>query len=283
MTIEIKSYALRKLGLLLVISSAVFGFSPMGNSLAASSDWQDIGGGKARMVAVLSPDDGKISGTIEIKLNKGWKTYWRSPGNNGIPPQLSFSGSTGYLHSRVQLPAPHIIKVDDTEVVGYKNNVNFVFDGSMLSSSPKNKIHLDIFLGVCEQICIPVQASFEIPLTELNRSDPLGSGLVEFAQQELPQKPGYFSNIEHISVEDNQLRISAKIPAEAGNDTRLFVEGPPQWRLAPASLFEVSAKGTATFLLDLSQVPKDADIAAEELRYTLVAGNHSVEEWRRAK
>lgn len=233
------------------------------------------------MIAVLAPDTGKISGVVEIKLNPGWKTYWRSPGNSGIPPQLSFAGSKGYQHDKVHLPAPQQMKIEESEVVGYKSDVSFVFDGEMLSSDPDNKIRLEMFLGVCEQICIPAQANFEIPISKLNRSDPVSGGFINLARASLPGKPTADAGIDRVNFSRRNLQIFANIPS---NDAplSLFVEGPPEWRLAPASLVRINGR-LAEFKLDLSQVPPEADIAKEELRYTLVSGNRSVEQWKKAE
>lgn len=251
------------------------------SSNAASTQWQDIGGGQARMIAVLAPDTGKISGVVEIKLNPGWKTYWRSPGDSGIPPQLSFDGSKGYQHDTVHLPAPQQMKIEQSEVVGYKSDVSFVFDGAMLSFDPDNNIKLEMFLGVCEQICIPAQANFEIPLAKLSRSDPVSGGFINLARESLPGKPTSDASIDRVNFSQRNLQIFANIPSTE-EPLSLFVEGPPEWRLAPASLVRINGR-LAEFKVDLSQVPLEADIAKEELRYTLVSGNRSVEQWKKAE
>ncbi|MFK5978556.1 MAG: protein-disulfide reductase DsbD family protein [Rhizobiaceae bacterium] len=251
------------------------------SSVAASTDWQDIGGGEARMIAVLAPDTGKISGAIEIRLNPGWKTYWRAPGDSGIPPQLSFAGSKGYKHDAVHLPTPQQMKIQESQVVGYKSDVSFVFDGTMLSFDPENNIRLEMFLGVCEKICIPAQANFEIPMSKLNRSDPVSNGFINLARENLPGKPTAEVGIERVNFSRRNLQIFANIPS-AEKPLSLFVEGPPEWRLAPASLVRINGR-LAEFILDLSQVPPEADIAKKKLRYTLVSGNHSVEQWKKAE
>lgn len=250
-----------------------------GSAEAASTDWQDIGGGKARMIAILAPDSGKVSGVVEIKLNAGWKTYWRSPGDSGIPPQMSFDGSKGYVQGEVFLPAPQKIKIDESVVVGYKSDVGFVFEGQMPSFDPANTIELEMFLGVCEQICIPAQASFKIPLSALNHSDPVSASLIAMARQSLPRKPSAESGIQRVVFSPRNLQIFANIPS-SHTPPNLFVEGPPQWRLAPASLVRRKG-GIAEFSLNLSQVPAKANITSEALRYTLVGENHSVEQWKK--
>ena len=43
---------------------------------------------------------------VEIRLDAGWKTYWRDPGDSGVPPTFDFSGSDNVKSVTVQWPAP---------------------------------------------------------------------------------------------------------------------------------------------------------------------------------
>ena len=51
-------------------------------------------GAKLRLIAQTSFDGKSFDAGLQIELEPGWKTYWRSPGSSGLPPQFSFSGST---------------------------------------------------------------------------------------------------------------------------------------------------------------------------------------------
>ena len=77
----------------LCLAAMLVAFAPA-DAWSASSDWEDLGGGKARLVAELDPVSGEIHGVVEFDLDEGWKTYWRQPGGSGIPPEFDF-------------PAPH--------------------------------------------------------------------------------------------------------------------------------------------------------------------------------
>jgi DsbC/DsbD-like thiol-disulfide interchange protein len=43
---------------------------------------------------------------IQIKLDPGWDTYWRTPGDSGVPPQFDFTGSENIKSVKVLWPAP---------------------------------------------------------------------------------------------------------------------------------------------------------------------------------
>ncbi|MCU0789500.1 MAG: hypothetical protein MUE79_00385, partial [Nitratireductor sp.] len=87
---------------------------------AAMTQWQDIGGGQARLLAVENADTQMVSGVLEIELKEGWKTYWRQPGSSGIPPQMDFSRSSNFVAGDVRIPAPQVLSAGDTHFAGYK-------------------------------------------------------------------------------------------------------------------------------------------------------------------
>ncbi len=62
---------------------------------------------------------------IEIKLQPGWKTYWRYPGDSGVPPQFDFAGSENLASAEVLYPAPHSFKDEAGTSIGYKETVVF--------------------------------------------------------------------------------------------------------------------------------------------------------------
>ena len=76
-----------------------------------------IAGGKAGTEALRAG--------IEIKVAPGWHTYWRYPGDSGVPPRFSFSGSDNVAAVKVSYPAPHAITDETGTTIGYSDNVDF--------------------------------------------------------------------------------------------------------------------------------------------------------------
>ena len=62
-----------------------------------------------------------MRGGIEIKLQPGWKTYWRYPGDSGVPPRFDFSGSDNLGRAKVLYPAPHLFTDETGNSLGYKD------------------------------------------------------------------------------------------------------------------------------------------------------------------
>ncbi len=245
------------------------------NTQAASSEWQDLGGGKVRLLAHLDPTTNKVSGAIEIILDKGWSTYWRYPGSSGIPPQFDFSKSFAFSLGSVQFPTPKLITQEYGSYAGYKNKIMFPFVGELLATGSA-EINLNLLIGVCSEVCIPATAQLSIKNSQLLQSDPQVIKAVSFAKIAVP----VIKNAEDIlisreQINENTLYIKTKHKKSYGKPS-MFVEGPADWYLTPAELVS-QEENFAVFKLDVSRAPKGTHIFAHKLRYTIVTGSSGIE------
>ncbi len=245
-----------------------------GPAAAAMSEWQDMGGGRARLVAGLDPASNTVAAAVEIELKDGWKTYWRQPGASGIPPILDFSRSAGFEAGEVQLPAPKVLAAGDAHFAGYKGRTAYYFEGKALGADAV--IRLDLMAGVCEEICIPAQASFEMPVAALMASDPKAAILLEMARSQLPGEahPG-FGVTRFDTHADWSLEVEARL--RDGAKPELFVEGPQGWYFPMAELVSHGG-GMAVFRIGAPERPQGAEDAGR-LRFTLADGSGAVEQW----
>ncbi|MCB1385763.1 MAG: hypothetical protein KDJ80_07460 [Nitratireductor sp.] len=179
-------------------------------ALAAASDWQDLGGGKARLIAAKDPVSGALDGVIEVRLDDGWKTYWRSPGSSGIAPEFDFSASRGSFVDHVNFPVPQHISAGEDRFYGYRGTVLFTFSG--MAEMPDNELSLDMLIGVCEEICIPASAHLAIRADALDRSDPLAGRLVTMARSFLPEPAD--DRLKAVSAHRADDRIVVEIEGE---------------------------------------------------------------------
>lgn len=120
---------------------------------------------------------------VLVELEPGWKTYWRMPGDSGVPPEFSWSTSLP-ARVEVQFPAPSRHVDSSGEAVGYEGQV--LFPVTVTPDKPGGlDLSLDLFFGVCKDVCIPAQAQASITLGTAER-DPLGSVRVEAARAAVP-------------------------------------------------------------------------------------------------
>ena len=104
--------------------------------------------------------DGLYKAALEIRLASGWKTYWRAPGESGFPPEFDFSGSRNLQNVEIIWPAPMLFGLQDMWYIGYSNYV--VLPLLVQPADPQSLVELEVqaSLGVCKDICIPVDLSF---------------------------------------------------------------------------------------------------------------------------
>ena len=131
---------------------------------AAATDWQELEPGtRIRLIAseVLRPDGTTLVG-LELEMPASTKTYWRVPGETGIPARFDMSGSAGISVHQVHWPYPQIdVTAGYTDFVYYGPTV---LPLELSVSGEATLLELAVTLGVCSDICMPVDARFELPL-----------------------------------------------------------------------------------------------------------------------
>src|SRR6202008_3899573 len=104
-----------------------------------------------------------LLGGIAIQLQPGWKTYWRTPGDSGVPPRFDFSKSDNVEAVTVLWPAPQ--KFDDGAggvSLGYKQQVVLPLRIVAKNNDKPVTLRASISYAVCDKICIPVEAASEL-------------------------------------------------------------------------------------------------------------------------
>lgn len=101
---------------------------------------------------------------IYITMQKGWKTYWRVPGDGGVPPSFDWAGSENVETIKVMMPLPHRFIDENGEGIGYKTEVVFPVDVKPKDPAKPTRLSLKMFYAVCNDICVPVQAEVKIDI-----------------------------------------------------------------------------------------------------------------------
>lgn len=124
-------------------------------------------------------------GGVEIELDHGWKTYWRLPGDAGIPPQFDWSKSKNLKSVELLWPAPRRFVDAGGEAIGYKDRV--VFPLNIMPDNPDGPVVLDLslFFGVCQNICIPGNGELT---AKTGRADPVAAALIASYAARVPVK-----------------------------------------------------------------------------------------------
>src|SRR5881396_1464808 len=118
-----------------------------------SSPWQRDTHSAVRLLAG-SRSGAVLLGGIAFQLQPGWKTYWRTPGDSGVPPRFDFSKSENVESVTVLWPAP--LKFDDGaggHSLGYHNTFVLPLRIVLKSADKPVTLRADISYAVCEKLC----------------------------------------------------------------------------------------------------------------------------------
>ncbi|KAJ56126.1 hypothetical protein ACMU_10245 [Actibacterium mucosum KCTC 23349] len=109
--------------------------------------------------------DGSVMAGLRLTLEPGWKTYWRAPGDAGIPPQFDFSGSDNLRAMRVFWPRPEVQDQNGMRTLGYSDVVVLPITFVPRNSGQPLRLRGALELGVCQDVCVPVslQVAGQLP------------------------------------------------------------------------------------------------------------------------
>ena len=125
-----------------------------------STDWAQGAKSQARLIAA-----GAGLAGFEIKLAPGAITYWRDPGDAGLPPTLDFSGSENVASVETKFPAPkRITEADGGEAFGYDGGVIFPLLVKPGDPAKPVTLRLNADFAVCEKVCVPAKARLSLTL-----------------------------------------------------------------------------------------------------------------------
>ncbi|MEL6644513.1 MAG: protein-disulfide reductase DsbD domain-containing protein [Pseudomonadota bacterium] len=101
---------------------------------------------------------------IELRLAPGWKTYWRSPGEGGIPPDFDWSGSQNVAMIQPHWPVPEVYWQNGLRSIGYQSVVTVPILVMPDVAGGEISLSGDMRIGVCEEVCVPVTLRIEAVL-----------------------------------------------------------------------------------------------------------------------
>ena len=108
---------------------------------------------------------------VEIELEEGWKTYWRMPGESGIPPEFDWKRSDNAGAITVLYPLPHRFTDASGDTIGYKERVVFPVLIEPVAPGQPIALALDLFFAVCRDVCVPGKESLQLMLTSGDKSE----------------------------------------------------------------------------------------------------------------
>lgn len=243
-----------------------------------ASPWQRDGHSAVRLLAG-SRSGAVLLGGIAFQLQPGWKTYWRTPGDSGVPPRFDFSKSDNVEAVTIMWPAP--LKFDDGaggHSIGYHDQIVLPLRIVAKSADKPVTLRADISYAVCEKLCIPVEAKAELGFNSVASTEDANL----FAALDTVPKPANIGDPNPLTIRDvkrdGAKNVVVDVVAPAGRNVNLYVEGPtPDWALPIPAPVPHAPPGVTRFSFELDGLPPGAKPEGAALKFTLVGPDKSYE------
>jgi DsbC/DsbD-like thiol-disulfide interchange protein len=294
-------------------AAIVLSFVPLRAFAQDASNWDTQSHSAARLIAGAMSKDHDIPflrAGVEIRLDPGWQTYWRDPGDSGAPPSLDFSASENVKAVNVLWPAPE--RFPDGaggNSVGYRDHVILPLHVVPAEATKQTALRLKLAYDICSNICIPAEADLVLQLgddgaqeaaiaqAELRVPRPVALGQqvrpAAAAERGTERAPaagaqGGAENTDrrneplailalHREPGDAHDRVVVDVEARPGAPVDLYVEGPtPDWSL-PLPRQSAADGVIRHFEFELEGLPPNAKADGAALTLTAVSGDDAIE------
>ena len=242
---------------------------PAGNDLETLVEIEVLDGG-------LTPR-GTYMGAFRLTLSDGWKTYWRAPGDAGIPPTFNWRGSRNVGELSITWPTPEVFSTSGFRTIGYHDQLVLPIEITPSQAGKPVGLKGRMELGICKDICVPSALSFDHQLDP----DAGGNPAIAAAMASRPYsatEAGVRSAICRLSPTQGGMQIEAHIamPSAGGTEIAVIEPGDPQFYVG-----ETSSERRGKTLVATAEVyhASAGAIALDrsDLRITVLGSKHAVD------
>lgn len=252
---------------------------------ALQGEWASSDQVRARLLSAVnkSGSDRQFAGALEVQLTPGWHTYWRSPGEAGLPPRFDWSASKNIKTVNVLWPVPERKDEIGFQVFGYKDSVTFPLEFYLDKADQDTEVELNLDIMVCNEICIPQNLKVSMLMVAAEDGKAVTAeqqSLVNFARNKVPH-PGNLPQLQIKAVVAGPEALVVNAFSKTGfNYADLFAEA-EGLSLTAKPQIEVSKDNREEAMITL---PKPADVqnlkqalSGKVLTITVTNGREAVE------
>jgi DsbC/DsbD-like thiol-disulfide interchange protein len=222
--------------------------------------------------------DGSRMAAIKLTLAPGWKTYWRSPGDAGIPPQFDWSRSRNLGAATITWPAPRVYREGGVMTIGYKNEVVLPIKLAPRRSGQPVKVHVALDIGVCSDICIPHRMKLKATIADTSTNPTPAIAAALAARAYSAKEAGVRAATCALRPTADGLEITAMVtmPRSGKREVVVIETGQPNIWMSETDVTRQG--GQLTAMGDM--MPTDngtMTIDRSKLKITVLGGNQAVE------
>lgn len=269
---------LERTGAILALAlSGLLAAAALSHAQTSQSEVEDSAYSRARLVSGGALGDAVLAG-VRISLQPGWKTYWRMPGDAGVPPLLDWSASVNVAKIDLRFPAPSRHVDPWVTTIGYEGEVVFPVVVTPADPALPVSLRLTFTYAVCSDICLPVAADLALAISP---GDPAPDRALIDGYRELVPRPGTLADagISSVTVEGSGKATTLAVdimPSAPGVEPDIFVEGPPAFYFGNP-VATPAADGRLRLAIPVDGVRPDRPLQGAGLKLTVVNGAVRVE------
>jgi DsbC/DsbD-like thiol-disulfide interchange protein len=232
---------------------------------SSASAWSEASHSRLRLIRASGGKTGEYQIGIALEMKPGYKTYWRNPGDSGVPPVFRFEGSQNLGGAKVHFPAP--MRFADGAggfSIGY-GGPEVILPVTIKALNPREPVvvRLDADYAVCDKLCVPAHGKASLELSESNASvfDETMKRMMEHVPSPAvlgAKAPLAIRELKR-GIEPEYFLVDAIVPA--GSKPDLFVEGASPW----------------FFPVLVVEKDKSPDCTGADITLTLVSGGRGIE------
>ena len=222
--------------------------------------------------------DGRRVAAIKLSLEDGWKTYWRAPGDSGIPPLFSWKGARNIGQMQITWPQPKVVYDSGVRSIGYKKQLVIPLHIAPKHDGQPIRLKGRMDIGICSDICAPYTLKFDAKLEEAGTfpTPEIASALASapFSASEA----GVKSATCRLTPTDDGMQIEARVtvPSAGGREETVIEAGQDTiWVSEPVT----TRKGDQ--LVAVSQMSHSSGTAfsvnRSDVRITILGSNHAID------
>lgn len=246
---------------------------------AEASAWRGEPEGQVRLLNA-GRRDGRLLLGLQFRLAPGWKTYWRAPGESGLPPRLDWEASENLASAEVMWPAPTRLSSFGFDSIGYTGDVVFPVSVTLKSPDAAATASLTLDYMVCKNICLPLNTVVTLALNAAGEGTAHGPLVRRYlAQVPVRQDNGPLGVVRAALLgapgeQTLEVELTATAPLSAPD---LFVEAPQPFRFGRPKVTLLDAGRRAIARLPVFAGRKHLDLAGRDIVLTVVDENRAIE------
>ncbi|MTH76573.1 protein-disulfide reductase DsbD domain-containing protein [Paracoccus aestuariivivens] len=213
--------------------------------------------------------EGRRMTAFALRLEPGWKTYWRSPGDAGVPPHFDWQGSQNIGAVKLLWPRPEAIESGGERTLGYHDTLILPIEIAPRTADAPTDLKAVVDFGLCDDICVPVQVSLTAPPPQ-DLPDPR----IEAALAQLPDLSADKPDCRVEEIKDG-MRVTAEFDNRDAPEVAMELDDDQVWVSQPELAHHgETLRATAEFI---DETGKPFALDAARVRLTLIGPDKAIE------